>query len=280
MSSEADRRRVTVVVPVYGSVDLASACLRSLALTLPRDVHLMVVDDLGEPRITAEQVRVAVGGRQAQLVLNPVNRGFVGTVNDAAASRPDDDLVIVNSDVQVLAGWFEPLVTAAYSSSTTASATALADNGGIVSVPEIGEAALRDAAWVERTRASVSAVLDIPWVRVPVAVGHVCLLRRDALDVIGGLDPVFSPGYGEEVDWSHRASRAGLHHVAALTSWATHADGASFGDRRSALRRDHEWVLLRRYPWRTVSLRVHARSPRSPWRHALDLVAASLRGAR
>lgn len=279
MSSGADRRRTTVLVPVYGSVGLASECLRSLARTLPQEVHLLVVDDHGEPRITSRQVEAVVGGRQVELVFNTVNRGFVGTVNDAASYRAGDDLVIVNSDVQVVPGWFGPLAAAAYGSPSTASATALADNGGILSVPEIRTIAARDDAWVGRAQASVAASLDVPWEQIPVAVGHVCFLRRDALDAVGVLDPAFSPGYGEEVDWSHRAARAGLSHVAALTSWAVHADGASFGDRRSALRRRHEWLLLRRYPWRTLRLRVQARDPRSRWRLALSRVSAELRRA-
>lgn len=252
---------VTVLVPVFGGVEMALRCIRSFDERTPPDVRLLVVDDCGDQRLTADEVASAVvSGRDTEFVMNPHNLGFVGTVNKVFDLRRGDDIVLVNSDVVVLPGWFEPLQTAAYSAPSVASATTLADHGGIVSAPGL---ALLGEEPAERLAARQEAVESdfggAPWVRLPAAVGHCCYLRADALSRVGPLDLAFSPGYGEEVDWSFRAHRAGLTHHAALTSWVLHDDAGSFGARRGKLQRSHEWLLLRRYPLQFVRARLAAR---------------------
>jgi len=101
---------------------------------------------------------------------------------------------------------------------------------------------------------------------IPVAVGHCMYLRGAALAQVGGFDPAFSPGYGEEVDWSWRARRKGWRHVAALRTFVTHAAGSSFGPgpARDRLRRRGELRLLARYPVRFVRLRTSLRGSGNP----------------
>ena len=64
---------------------------------------------------------------------------------------------------------------------------------------------------------------------LPTAVGHCMFVRRSALDLVGDFDPAFSPGYGEEVDFSQRCLRAGLSHVLADDVLVLHHGGGSFG---------------------------------------------------
>lgn len=277
MSSGVSRRRTTILVPVYGNTALAERCLRSIARNTPHDVRVLVIDDCGPQRLDPQVIEDFFGEDvDVEVLLNSRNLGFVGTVNRAMSVRGDDDLVIVNSDVVVLSGWFEPLHASAYSGPRVASSTAVADRGGIVSVPAIRGLAEVSPEKLVEARQQVLGVLDRPWAPLPTAVGHVCYLRRDALTDVGSLDSAFSPGYGEEVDWSHRASRRHWSHVAALTSWVLHDDGASFGSRRERLRRRHELLLLRRYPVRTLAMRVRVRAPWLAVRRDLTSIASAM----
>ena len=52
-------------------------------------------------------------------------------------------------------------------------------------------------------------------------------IRRFALDLLGGFDPVFGAGYGEEVDFSQRAVAMGLRHVCADDVFTYHRGGGA-----------------------------------------------------
>jgi GT2 family glycosyltransferase len=268
-----------IVVPVYGQLHLVERCLRAIDEQTFVSVPVLVIDDCGPQPITEQAVRAALGsGRAFRLIRHEANQGFVATMNHAFAICPASDVVVVNSDVAVLPGWLAALQDALDATAATASTSAVADNGGILSVAALAELRV-DAPEVirqrlEHARAGVSAAVEIP-----VAVGHCTYFSGRALAEVGGFDPVFSPGYGEEVDWSLRAAQHGWRHVVAMHSYVLHDEGASFGagSAREQLRRRHELRILARYPRSFVRLRRFARDPSSPLAIELDALARALR---
>jgi GT2 family glycosyltransferase len=244
-----------VFVPVFGQLDLAKRTLRSLDAHTPKDVSFLVVDDCGQDRVADAWLdEVLQTSRVRQLIVNEENLGFVRSANLAFARRGGHDVVVVNSDVVVFAGWLGHLQTAA--SKGVASVTALSNNGSIATVrnptayPTIESLAV--------LAAQADAVAPPPY-DIPVGVGHCIYLSDAALSAVGGFDEAFSPGYGEEVDWSIRARRCGWRHVAAPAVVVWHESGASFGPRR-VLRRRHELRLAVRYPREFIRLRLERRT--------------------
>jgi glycosyltransferase involved in cell wall biosynthesis len=82
-------------------------------------------------------------------------------------------------------------------------------------------------------------------------VGHCIYVKRAALDLVGSFDPQFSPGYGEEVDFSQRCVARGFTHVAADDVLVWHEGGASFKRYPDIeqIRGAHERLLRARYPY-------------------------------
>ncbi len=75
-------------------------------------------------------------------------------------------------------------------------------------------------------------------------------MRRSALELVGDFDLAFTPGYGEEVDFSQRCISAGLAHVLADDVLVLHHGGGSFERaHRSELRLAHERIIADRYPY-------------------------------
>lgn len=274
---------VAVVVPVHGRLDLAERCVRAVdSLTSP-EVALVVVDDHGPERVDDALLGSWLAGsaREVRLVRNERNLGFPRTVNRALATVPGHDVALVNSDVVVAAGWLEELraVLDAGDGSQVASVTAVANEASIASVPlpaHTGDVVAAAAEAAARLRAAPGPARSV---ELPVAIGHCVLLHADALARVGGFDEAFSPGYGEEVDWSMRAVRAGWTHRLALRCYVLHDGGGSFGTswRRTWWRRSHEARLLLRYPRQFVRLRLRARRP-GPLREAVDAAAALVGG--
>ena len=233
---------MVVCIPVFGALDLFEECLASVARHT--DAPIIVADD-ATPGDRVEELAAHHG---VQLIRASENRGFVANVNNAIEEAGEADVVVVNSDVVVGPGWLDGLRTAAASDSRIATVTALADEASIVSVDagslSVDEAALRVREGSLRLRP-----------QLPAAIGHCFYVTRAALDLVGDFDTAFSPGYGEEVDFSQRCLLHGLIHVLADDVWVRHRGRGSFSERAAALRAEHDALVERRYPWYRSAVR-------------------------
>lgn len=241
---------VDVVVPVYGAFELLQRCLAALArhTDLARHALLLSLDGPGqEPAEGLAAGLLPAGGWQA--LRAPRRGGFVAAANRGlrASSR---DVVLLNSDTEVTAGWLERLQAAACSAPAVASATPFSNDATLCSLPRpfVANRLPRglDADAFGRLVESASA-REYP--RLPTGVGVCLYLRRRALDVVGLLDEqAFGLGYGEENDWCFRALQAGFVHVLDDATFVFHAGGGSFGPAKAALQRRAARALARRHP--------------------------------
>ena len=253
---EAGGAGMVVCVPVFGAHDLFKRCLASLVAHTPPEIPILVADDADpDPGARSWLETLAERGAVPHAVhwlRQPSNRGFPGNVNSAFAAT-DADVVLVNSDVEVGEGWLEDLREAAYSDDLVATASTLTNSGTIVSVPyrNVPVAALPAHVSFEQAAARVRASSSKLRPRLPTAIGHCLYVRRDALQLVGAFDETFSPGYGEEVDFSQRCVSMGLQHVLADDVLVLHRGGASLGDggERNPSQARHEEINRQRYPW-------------------------------
>lgn len=247
---------MVVGVPVYGRLELASRALRSIDRHTPVEVALIVIDDCGPQPLTETALAGWLeSGRPWRLVSHQQNQGFVGSANHLFQLAAGSDLILVNSDVEVLPGWFDGLA-AAMAGDRLASASSLASVGGLLSVAELAGHAGRSQPELAGLLAEVRAAVPVA-VPIPVAVAHCTWFSRAALDAVGDFDRIFDPGYAEEVDWSLRGARDGWLHRAALHSLVLHDGGASFGEPTGVWprARRHELRVLARYPLRWWRIR-------------------------
>ncbi len=275
-----------VIVPVFNSYDDVVRCYEAYFRNTPADVPLLVVDDRGWDRRPFEVLRevfAKAAPAHDVVVLEQIsNKGFLLTMNDAFEAAGRSDIVILNSDVIVGPEWLRRMREAAYSSSTVATVTALTNHGTIVSVPRrnvatdevpgglsVDEAARRVAAGSPRLRP-----------RIPTAIGHCTYVKRTVLDVVGLFDPAFSPGYGEEVDFSQRALATGFEHIVADDVFVFHKGGSSFGRSAAMEKRkfEHEQIIQNRYPYYGPWVRRVAADDFSPLAAALLAARRSLQG--
>ena len=118
--------------------------------------------------------------------------------------------------------------------------------------------------------------------RLPTLVGHCFYLRRDALELVGDFDERFSPGYGEEVDFSQRCVAPGLQHVLADEVLVLHRGGESLsveGERNPA-QEGHEDILRARYPWYAAAVEDAATDVGSSLARSLAAARRALLGLR
>ena len=282
----AKRGEVVVCIPVYGGHGHFVSCLSSVLAHTAADVRILICDD-ASPDTRSEQFvgkleGVDRGEREVLYLRRTHNVGFPANVNGAFALAAPADVVVLNSDCVVTDGWLEGLREAAYADSLVATSTALTNHGSLASVPYRATPLPQlPAEWsLDAAAAAVRSRSLRLRPRLPTAIGHCMYVRRSALDLVGGFDLVFSPGYGEEVDFSQRCVQSGLCHVLADDVLVLHHGGGSFvtNGKRNPVQDAHERIINARYPYYRDSVRLIQGDVAGPLSRAISAARRALKG--
>lgn len=249
--ADAMARAVAVVVPVYNAADDVARCLASVLRHTTGRARLIVIDDASTDPAVAPLLARYAGLAGISVLRNPDNRGFTATANRGIEAAEGADVVLLNADTEVGPHWLTGLRRAVAARPDIASATAVSDNAGAFSVPELECENALPAAWsFEQSARALWQGAGLAYPMLPTGNGFCLYLRRAALDAVGVLDAqAFPQGYGEENDWCQRAAAAGWQHAVAGNVLVRHARSRSFGHaRRIALGHAGMAVLRTRWP--------------------------------
>lgn len=273
---------IDIIVPVYRGLDETRDCLESVwASKCQTPWRLVVINDASpEPELTdwlREMAKADDPERPLTLLENPDNLGFVGTVNRGMRDNPEADVVLLNSDAEVVNNWLDRLVGAAYrpASRPVASVTPFSNNATICSYPRFcqdnelpGGMSLSE---IDQLFAHANREESVD---IPTGIGFCMYIRRDSLDDVGLFDEAsFGKGYGEENDFCMRSLKAGWRHVHALDVFAWHKGSVSFGETQPERVTQALKVLHELHP--DYESRVHRfiqQDPAAMARHRVDLL--------
>lgn len=159
---------------------------------------------------------------------NTENLGFVKSVNKGLEIA-QNDVVLVNTDIEVPEGWLERLMYPIFSDASIASTTPYTNCGTICSFPEMGK---DNVIFDNRTLFFVDSVfrnMYPHYTEVPTGVGFCMGMSLKAIKEVGLLDEKnFGKGYGEENDWCQRAIEKGYRNVHIENLFVYHKHGGSF----------------------------------------------------
>lgn len=250
IGADGRRRAATVVIPVHDGCAVVLACLRSVRASLPAGARILVVDDGSSDPVLIAALDDLVRSGDIALLRHPRAQGFPAAANAGICAASGRDVVLLNSDTLVPAGWLERLQQAAYARHDIGTVTPLSNDAGILSYPgPAGSNERPDQAATNRLdhaarRANGGTIAD-----VPVGVGFCLYLRRDCLNAVGCFRAdLFAQGYGEENDLCLRARRLGWRNVALTGLFVGHLGGTSFGGSATHLRARNSRILERIHP--------------------------------
>lgn len=253
-AAQDDSSAMTIVMPVYGNLEMTLEALSRVAKHTTVKWRMVLVDDCSPtPDVRPALRRFARGqAGRVELIELDENQGFVGAVNTGLkrAVQWDDPVVILNTDAFVPSGWAERLLAPIWQDATVASVTPLSNDAELGCVPAIS--APRDISTDAADRLDRHAsTLNGDHLRItaPAGVGYCMAMSARFLKLEPQFDPVFAPGYGEEVDWCQKVEKHGGVHVYVPNLFVAHMGGQSFGSeaKRKLIARNSE-VLSRRYP--------------------------------
>lgn len=251
LDAEPMQREVAIVVPVYNAPEDVEACLDSVLAQTTGPSRLIVINDASTDERIAPLLDRYRGIHGVEILANPENLGFTATVNRGIARAGDADVVLLNADTQVAANWLTGLRRALHSADDVATVTAVSDNAGAFSVPELEQENPFPREWTfAQTALALWQDAGLAYPELPTGNGFCMLIRREVIDSIGAFDvEAFAQGYGEENDFCQRACAVGYRHLIAGNVLVRHARSRSFGhQRRAALGRAGMQVLRERWP--------------------------------
>ena len=172
------------------------------------------------------------------------------SANLGLSSSDTKDIILLNSDTIVFDGWIDGILGTAGSSSRVATVTAMSNAATIYSLPFGEEFNCEPSITAAMAKELLSNTLPQDFqVQIPTCHGFCVLITRQALSEIGGFDEeTFELGYGEENDFSMRATLAGFKNLLATNVVVHHYGSKSFEKARSTLATGNMEKLLSRYP--------------------------------
>ena len=242
---------IDVVVPVYRDFVQTRRCIESvLGSSCQTPYELVLVWDCGPDEALLQYLRTVQERPRVILLENPDNLGFVASVNHGMQLHDERDVLILNSDTEVANDWLDRIVATANSDPCIATVTPFSNNAEICSFPTLCASNTLpvgfDTAAVDRV---FSDSVDAAAIDIPTGVGFCMLIRRSAINALGGFDELlFQRGYGEENDFCRRADAAGMRNVLTTNVYVYHEGAVSFGAERQQLVDNAMRVLDRKFP--------------------------------
>jgi GT2 family glycosyltransferase/glycosyltransferase involved in cell wall biosynthesis len=227
-------RKVAIVIPTYGPPDLAIATVKSVRATTRRQrVRIVVADDGSASEHVARLERV----RGIELIRGERQLGFAANANRGLRTvRPDEDAVLLNSDMVAHKRWLERLQYGAYlePAAGIVGPKLLYPDGTIQSAGSIrnpGAPEWFDHAHRFKPAAYPQANAEAPYLAMT---GAALYIKRPVIDAIGFLDEGYGMAY-EDVDYCLRAWKAGFEVLyyphASLTHLEAKTRGMEQGER-------------------------------------------------
>jgi GT2 family glycosyltransferase len=245
--SLANRRRgvvrhhqsVDVIVCVHNALDDVKRCLESLLCNTYPPYHLIIVDD-GSGQETKDYLEGFAVGQPATLIRNDTATGYTRAANTGMRASQGDFVVLLNSDTIVPPLWVDRLIQCANSSDEIGMVGPLSNTASWQSVPlitnENGDWANNPlpARWSVNDYANeVARVSPRIYPRVGFLNGFCLLIKRKLIADIGLFDEeTFVRGYGEENDFSLRATKSNWQLAVADDCYVYHAQSKSYSHQR------------------------------------------------
>lgn len=230
--TNASRPRVLLAVTFYNGRSFARRTLESIRRLDSEgfDLDVLVLDDASPEPGFSEQLAALVAEAGFVYYRSPRNVGIPRNVNLglATAQRLGYDYVVIsNSDVIYAKNSLEVLMRTLRSRPGAASVTAWSTNVDPYSLPNGAELYVETQEVADLIGDALSSRFGDEALKIPAGISFAMVVPVPVLETVGLMDPVFGRGYGEESDWSARATSAGFDHLLARGAYVYHAGRGS-----------------------------------------------------
>ncbi|MGJ8662384.1 MAG: glycosyltransferase [Marinicella sp.] len=235
-TNEASAQTIDIIVPVFNGFEALLLCIESLlAHTNYKHAIHFVNDASTDSRVAPYLDQLESSHQHISVTHRTHNVGYLNNVNPYLLAAKSD-VLLLNSDTQVTAGWLQEMRSIA-SDPQVGAVCPLSNHATLLTLENFKPEHL------EILRSFTSY-----WFPIPTAVGFCMLIKHAVLKELEGFDPYYDPGYGEECDYSMLIRQMDLQIACAPAAFVYHQGSASFQNQASELQHQHQKLLDLRWP--------------------------------
>ena len=232
-------KKVSIVIVSFNQKELTKDCLESVEKHCAPGSYETVIVDNGSSDGSAEWLKTS--GYDMKLCLSDGNRGFAGGCNTGiSCADPDNDIFLLNNDTRMLHNSLFFLRMALYSEWYTGAVGAVSNYGSNDTVTGPLVAGIEEYA---AYGTGINIPHKAPCEEKSILSAFALLVRRQAMDMTGGFDEDFFPGYFDDNDLCLRLRLCGWRLKLVHNSYIYHAGSRSF----------------RQFDWHSIGERNHRR---------------------
>ncbi len=276
LSITDDAVPVNIIIPVYRNLAVTCRCVESvLASDLPPNTKISVVEDASPEYEVSVYCRTLADEGRVELFVNEDNQGFVASANRGFSANVDADILLLNSDTEVANDWLYRLRACAYRNEQAGTVTPFSNNGSICSYPFFPSSGSMPELWNTANLDELfKSANEHCSVEIPTAVGFCMYIKRQCLRDVGNFDEEsFGLGYGEECDFSMRASAAGWKNIIAADVYVFHEGAISFAEESGERKERADQLMSKLHPHYDEQVsRFIQEDPLSAFRKNIDIL--------
>lgn len=255
------RRGIDIIIPVYNALSDLKLCVDSITRHTDLTVDRVLLIDDKSPDQNVFPYMQSIEQPGIVVLRNEENQGFSGTINRGLLYS-DRDVILLNSDTVVTAGWVDKITACADSDPAIGTVTPFSNNATLCSIPNFCEEnTIPYGLSIDEYAAVIERCSMKKYPRITVAVGFCMFIKREVITATGLFDKeTFARGYGEENDFCWRAEQLGYRHVLCDDTYIYHSGSSSFlSSEKRQLIAEHEAIIEKWYPQQNQKNREYVR---------------------
>ncbi|MBR1756220.1 MAG: BNR-4 repeat-containing protein [Alphaproteobacteria bacterium] len=233
-------KTIDVVICVHNALEDVQKCLDSVIRWRAEKERIIIIDD-GSDEQTVTYLADIAQKHNLHLIRHEKPLGYTKSANQGFQHSNSDLVILLNSDTIVTKDWALKMADAVFSAKGAGVVGVMSNAAGNQSLPNIigknGQTAVNIIP-KELSPDMINAFCE-QWsdanvgLRVPMVHGFCFGVTRECLNALHGFDEEHFPtGFGEEDDFSFRASNAGFSLVLATNTFIFHAKTKSFSSQK------------------------------------------------
>ncbi|QLY78761.1 glycosyltransferase [Clostridium intestinale] len=214
--------KTSIVILTYNNLDYTKQCIESIReYTKNEEYELIVVDNL-----STDGTREWLSDQEDIIkILNEENKGFPKGCNQGIEISTGDNILLLNNDVIVTKNWLSNLITCLYSDKTLGAVSLVTNSCSYYQNIETSYNSLKEMHEFANEFNKTNPEL---WEERQKLIGFCVLIKKEAVDKIGFLDEIYTPGNFEDDDYSIRLIKAGYRLLLCKDTFIHHYGGTSF----------------------------------------------------
>jgi len=185
----SDLPAIAIIVPIHNAPHSVQRCLAALTRWTPRSARLILIDDASTDPAIGALLEPFAGRANTVVERNVRNRGYTHNVNIGMQLAGDADVVLLNSDTEVGPRWLQSLRLAAYGDGAIGTVTAVSDNAGAFSVPDLEQYCPIPEKWdLPSAQRAVLQQAGLRFPELPTGNGFCMFVKRELIARIGAMD--------------------------------------------------------------------------------------------